>query len=65
MIDYMCEYSSIHRVEVIMFLSLRLYWILLLSSSVHLSLGFSVVVLVLASTMVGTEGPISIASQNV
>ena len=49
------KYSSIPRTEVIMFLALRLYWILFLSSSVHLSLGFSVVVLVLASTMVGTK----------
>ena len=39
------KYSSIPRAEVMMFLALRLYWILLLSSSVHLSLGFSAVVL--------------------
>ena len=38
--------------QVIMFLALRLYWILLLSSSVHLSLGFSIVML--ACTMVDT-----------
>ena len=48
------KYSFIPRAEVIMFLALRLYWILLLSSSVHLSLGFFVVVLVLAYTLVGT-----------
>ena len=48
------KYSSIPKAELIMFLALRLYWIIHLSSSVHLSLGFSVVVFALASTMVGT-----------
>jgi len=47
------KYSSIPKAEVIRFLALGLYLILLLSSSVHLSLGFSVVVLMLASNMVG------------